>query len=169
MPGTIVPAQMFDHMLDPKKGWPSPYALDKAALPDTGVTGILAGTGVSLNPANGNLVLGLSTAGAMAMWAFQGQNEFDVNGDVGNIIGGHVNCLVAVGAYELETTEFIGVSFAPQATLTLDAATGKVKAAAGGILGTVDIVGIVSAVGPLTNAYGKSTVRFWPVYEPHRG
>lgn len=167
MPGTIVPAQMFDHMLDPKKGWPSPYALDKAAAPDTGVTGINAGTGVSLSASTGLLVKGLGVAGAMPMWAFQGQNEFDVNGDVGNIISGVVNCLVATGAYELETTEYSGVSFAVQDPLTLNG-SGQVVAAAGGITGTDDICGIVSTAGPLTNAYGKQTVRFWPVYMPSR-
>lgn len=168
MPGTIVPAQMFDHMLDPKKGWPSPYAVDKAAPPDTGVTGIQAGTGVSLNPANGNLVKGFSIAGAMAMWAFQNQNDFDVNGDVGNIISGNINCLVACGAYELETTEYTGVSFAPQDPLTLDGTTGHIKAASGGITGTDDVCGVVSEIGPVPNAYGKNVVRFWPVYMPNR-
>ena len=168
MPGTLVPAQMFDHELNPTKGWPSPYAVDKALPPATGVTAINAGTGVSIDPTTGNLVLGFSTAGAMAMWAFQGQNDFDVNGDVGNIISGNINCLVAIGSYELETTEYIGTSFPPQTPLTLDASTGKVEAAGGGITGTADVCGVVSNLGPILNAYGKNVVRFWPCYCPHR-
>lgn len=168
MPGTIVPAQMFDHELNPTKGWPSPYAVDKALQPNSGVTAIFAGTGVTIDPSTGKLALGFSVAGAMAMFAFQNQNDFDVNGDVGNIISNHINCLVACGSYELETTEYIGSSFTSQTPLTLDASTGKVKAASGGITGANDVCGVVSDASPILNAYGKNVVRFWPVYAPKR-
>ncbi len=168
MPGTLVPAQMFDHELNPTKGWPSPYAVDKAATAATGVTAIFAGTGVSLDPSTNQLVLGFATAGAMAMFAFQNQDDFDVNGDVGNIIGNNINCLVACGAYELETTEYEGSDFPPQLPLTLNPSTGKVVAASGGISGTDDVAGVVSDHGPILNAYGKNVVRFWPVYCPSR-
>ena len=164
MPGTLTPAQMFDHELNPVKGWPSMAALDKKVTLDTGVIGVVAGCGLQLNPATGKALLG-TTNGAMGLFAFQGQNEFDVNGDVGNFISGAINCLVATGAYELESTEYSGLAFAPNDPLTLTV-LGKLTVTT--FAGLENIVGVISDAGPITNAYGSSVIRFWPVYCPAR-
>lgn len=169
MPGTLTPAQMFDHELNAVKGWPSPYAVDKRVQADTGVTGIVAGMCLRVDSTTGKANRG-STNGDMGLFVFQSQNDFDVNGDVGNIIGNWMNCLVAIGAYELETTEYMGVGFDPNAPLTAhntaDANRGKLKVTT--LNSSDNIVGVVSEAGPLTNEFGKEVVRFWPVYQPKR-
>jgi hypothetical protein len=158
---------MFDHAINILKGWPSPYALDKDFLPDPDETGIVGGMVVALDPTSGGAKKGCPN-GYMPIFTLQGQNEFDVNGDVGNIISGKMSGIVAVGGYEIETTEYTGVTFAPNDVLGPDGVTGKVKAAAGGIGGTDMIVGVVSDAGPITNQDSKTVVRFWPVYLPSR-
>lgn len=169
MPGTLTPAQMFDHELNPVKGWPSINALDKSAEIGDGVTGIVAGMCVSLNSSS-KFKRGCAN-GEMPLFAFQSQNDFDVNSDVGNLSGGNLMALVATGGYELETTEFTGVSFVPNAPLTSEevvaADIGKLKVT------TIDhatdmIVGVVSDSGPITNENAKNVIRFWPVYMPQR-
>lgn len=171
MPGTIVPAQSFDHQLDGRKGWPSPYALDKTVQADTLVTGIAAGMGLYLDSVSGLAKRG-HVNGVMALFAFQNQNDFDVNGDVGNTIGNNINTLVATGAYELETTEFVGVAFAPNDVLSIENGAGvdqgKLRLAVGGLAGAEGIVGVVSEAGPDSNEHGVSVLRFWPVYLPKR-
>ena len=51
------PAQMFDHELNPVKGWPSPYAVDKSLDLD-GATSCNRGMVMSINN-NGKFVVGL--------------------------------------------------------------------------------------------------------------
>ena len=169
MPGTLTPAQMYDHELNPVKGWPAINALDKSASIGDQVTGIIAGMCVSLD-GDSKFQRGCPN-GSMPLFAFQSQNDFDVNSDVGNISGGKLMALVATGGYELETTEFLGISFVPNAVLTSEEAVaddiGKLKVT------TIDdatdmIVGVVSDEGPITNENGKNVVRFWPVYMPQR-
>jgi len=167
MPGTNVPAQMFDHELNPVKGWPSPYAVDKAAEIASGVSGIKAGMVVSLDTA-GKWERGASGAD-MPCFAFQNDTDFDVLSDRGNISGGNLMALVAIGAYELETTEFVGAGFAPNIPLTPENASGddqgKVKVTT---LGSADLIVGVCNRGPTSNEHGKEMVRFWPVYLPKR-
>lgn len=169
MPGTLTPAQMFDHELNPVKGWPSITALDKSAAIGDGVTGIAAGMCLSLN-SSGKYQRGCPN-GSMPLFAFQNQNDFDVNSDLGNLSGGVLMTLVATGGYELETTEFLGVSYVPNAPLTCEqsvtADIGKLKVTT--IAHATDmIVGVVSDEGPITNDNAKNVVRFWPVYMPQR-
>jgi hypothetical protein len=166
MPGTITPAQMFDHELNATKGWPSPYAVDKQVERDSGVSGVNAGMCLYIDATSGKAKRG-TIMGAMGLFAFQNENDFDVNGDVGNIISNHINTLVAVGAYELESTEFTGTGFNPNVPIT--SPTGGVNDGllqATTLTGTTNIVGVVSDAGPLTNEYRKEVVRFWPVYLP---
>jgi hypothetical protein len=158
---------MYDHELGAVKGWPSPYAVDKRVQAGSGVTGIVPGMCLKLDPTTGLASRG-TVNGAMGLFVWQGQDHFDVNGDVGNIIGGNMNCLVATGAYELETTEFTGVGFNPNVPLTAvnagGATQGKLQATTIG--GGLNIVGVVSEAGPLTNEFAKTVIRFWPVYLP---
>jgi len=158
---------MFDHELNPLKGWPSPYAVDKRVQIDPSVvTPTRAGQVLYIDPVSGKAKPG-TIAGAMALFAFQNQNDFDVNGDVGNIISNWVNCLVAKGAYELEDTEFVGVSFAPNDPLGVDA-SGNLIALVGGLAGANNCVGVISEAGPAVNSFSKNVIRFWPVFLPKR-
>ena len=171
MPGTVTPAQMFDHTLDAKKGWPSPYALDKTKEIATGEAGIMSGMVVHIDPTTDKIKRGCpwnANWAAMPIFAFPNQKDFDVSSDVGNISGGSLVGLVGVGAYELESTEYIGLGYNPNIPLTVhnaaDADQGKLVATT---LATTDlIVGVVSDKGPLTNEYKKTYIRFWPVYLP---
>ena len=167
MPGTNVPGQMYDHELNVKKGWPSPYAVDYAAEYADGVSGVNAGMVVSLD-ANGKFVRGLNADGAMAIFALQNQSDFDVLSDLGNISGGVGSGLVAAGAYELQTTEFIAGDYEPNDPLTVEdtvaADIGKLKV---GTLYTDPIVGVVSA-GQTDSEHNASIkfLAFWPVWLP---
>ena len=120
MPGTYTPGQMYDHELNPRKGWPSPYAVDYAAEYASGVEDVYAGMCCSLD-ANGQFVKGV-TGNAMGVFIFQNQSDFDVRSDVGNIAGGVASGLVACGAYELQSTEFVADTYAPNDLLTVETA-----------------------------------------------
>lgn len=167
MPGTNVPPQMFDFELNQKKGWPSPYAVDYSAALKSGETGIRAGMVISLD-SNGEIVRGMSAAGAMAIFALQNQADYDVLSDVGNVSGGNPSGLVACGAYELQTTEFVTDTYAPNDPLTVESAgddKGKLKKASA--LYAEDVVGVVSA--GQTDSEHNATIKllaFWPVYLP---
>lgn len=168
MPGTYTPAQMFDFELNQKKGWPSPYAVDYSAAFAEGVSGAQAGSVASLD-ANGALVRGLSEAGAMAIFLLQNQSDFDVRSDVGNISGGVGSGLVACGAYELQTTEFVAATYAPNDRLTVDsdpasATYGQLEA---GVEYADPIVGVVSS-GQSDSEHDASVklLSFWPVWLP---
>ncbi len=168
MPGTFVPGQMFDFELNQKKGWPSPYAVDYSAEYADGVTGAKAGSVVSLD-ANGKLVRGLSDDGAMALFLLQNQSDFDVQSDVGNISGGVGSGLVACGAFELQTTEFVTDTYAPNDRLTVEnsggsADYGKLKK---GTEYTDPILGVVSS-GQSDSEHNAALklLSLWPVWLP---
>lgn len=174
MPGTYSPAQMFDHELNVVKGWPSPYAVDKTKkVIDADRDSIIAGRVVCIDPTEDKFKLGTymdSTSASMPCFAWPSSTDLDVRSDVGNISGGNLTALPASGAYEFETTEFMGTGFDPNIPLTVsntaDANKGKVLVTT---LGAATlIVGIVSDKGVLTNENKKSFVRFWPVYLPRR-
>ena len=169
MPGTYEPSQMFEFELNQKKGWPSPYAVDYAAEYATGEEGVQAGMVISLD-SNGQFVRGMSGDNAMAIFALQNMTDFDVLSDLGNVSGGVGSGLVACGAYELQTTEFVSALYPPNTLLTVD--DGSVTAANKGKLkeGTVytdPIVGVVSA-GLTTSEHDADVqlLAFWPVWLP---
>jgi len=167
MPGTNVPGQMYDHELNPVKGWPSPAAVDKSAEIASGVSGIYAGMVVSLD-SNGKWIRGADGA-AMPCFAFQNDSDFDVLSDRGNISGGNLMALPAAGAYELESTEYVGSGFGVNIPLTAENTAGddqgKLKVTT---LGSADLIVGVCNRGPTANEYNKNMVRFWPVYLPKR-
>jgi len=174
MPGTLVPAQMFDHELNAVKGWPSPYAVDHRIQALSASEGILPGMVVHKDPTTSKAIRGLTSASTqMPLFAFQSQNDFDVNGDVGNIIAGWMNALVAIGSYEFESTEFVTpASYAINDPLTsvvhAVSTTNKGKLVKTTLCSADVICGIVSETGPLTNDFGKDVIRFWPVFVPSR-
>ena len=168
------PAQMVDHELNPIKGWPGPAALDKSKAIHAGET-IQRGRVMSIDPVFDEFVLG-APDNAMPIFAFPSSADFDVYSDDGNMSGGHGMGLVATGGFEVETTEYLGTSFAPNTPLTThndaDSDKGKVKECDFCVFPpnkeTVCICGIVSDAGPLTNEFRKTVVRFWTVYLPDR-
>ena len=139
---------------------------------------------------------------AVACFLFPNDKDFDVSGDKGNIIGsgnatlaqaavsgtvaGTVVALVALGAYELETTEFVGSTFTPNLPLTAVGAPaktrtssqadnpGKIKAITWTQWRTGDVsdvqnlgcIGVVSDGGVRTNEFKKTMIRFWPTHLP---
>jgi hypothetical protein len=188
---SVSKAQMFDHMLNPLKGWPHNAALDFHAKPKSGVD-FKAGSCLHVNN-NGELELGCK-ATQMALFSFQGTDSFDVGIGFNTPVGhqwhlvfptGHVVCLVATGAYELETTEFYGAgnltehaNYVPNTLLrspTTGADAGKLTYQ--GVVTAADrahnvssntptaVVGVVSR-GVNKNAYGKYVLAFWPVWYP---
>jgi len=165
MPGTFTPDQMYDHELNPRKGWPSPYAVDYAAAYATGVTGVNAGMCCSLD-ANGAFKLGVDDAD-MGIFIFQNQTDFDVLSDVGNISGGIGSGLVACGAYELQTTEFVAGVYAPNDPLTAALVGANAGLLQVGTPYSDPIVGVVSS--GQSDSEHDATIKFlafWPVYLP---
>lgn len=187
-----VPGQMFDHMLNPAKGWPHQAALDFQARISPNVLYVMnAGQVAHINSA-GELEPGVKL-GQMGLFMFQGAGDLDVNptGGTSGVFGswtpispsGRIMCLPAKGAYELETTEFeTALSYLPGDLLysptgntsgdegTSGLLTNDGTYASGGALYTSTgnaVVGVVSR-GAFTNAYGKLVLAFWPVYLPGR-
>lgn len=161
-----LPPQMFDHGIDPIKGWFYLSALDKSAAPDDPTDArLIAGRVVHLDSA-AKFVPGLA-ADAVGIFLWQSGGSFDVLRDSGGIGGGIHSGLVSTGGYELETTEFIDATFAPNTPLTADAPgagddIGKIKE---GTIATDTLVGIVSD-GKRTNENGIDVVRFWTYFLP---
>lgn len=162
MPGTLTPGQVFDHDLNVLKGWRNTSNLDKSAEPGANVTGIVRGKVMYLDAA-GAWALGVTPNG-MSVFATGGQNDFDANGDVGNIQKNVVTGLVAIGAYELQSSEYVDAVYAPNDTLTADA-TGDLTA---GTPYVDQLCGVVSD-GVVTNSNNVSVLTFWGVWLPPAG
>jgi hypothetical protein len=175
------------------------------------LTVVQPGMVAHLNPTTGRYRLGLprviSATGVapMPVFLFQGGTDFDVQVDSGtllsasdafNVVGRssadaatgsgslkpRILGLVATGAYELETTEFVGTPTSGQ-LLTALATTaadnvgstapggnqGKLQAAIGGafLVAGVILCGVVSD-GVFANDHvgGPTRLRFWPMYQP---
>ncbi len=143
--------------------------------------------------ADRRLILGLpapvSTNAAMPIFLFPNAKDFDVaNNADGNInfagvgLGGVVpnnandgsgkvlagnngapTGLVAVGNFELETTEFVASTYHPNDLLTAATTDGKLVLIA--TTGATVIAGVVSNP-PRLNDFQLSVLRFWPVFIP---
>ena len=174
----------YDHELNASKGWFSPYALDKTADQAADSTEIIMGSVCSLN-AQGRVQLGLDV-NAIPLFAFSAIESFDGEGPAGGVanIAGHMSgrfygalagqataarrvlCLVALGAYELETTEFVAGTYVSNQPLTAaapgEANEGKLVA---GEYYVDTICGAVSD-GVAVNNHSKSILRFWPLFIP---
>ena len=166
------PPQMFDRRLNPLKGWPSPYALDKAkaVVNAAAEQGIKAGMVIHIDPTTNKFKRGLPGK-FVPIFAFNGFADFDaMGGDDGNINNfGNMkglSGLVGLGSYELQSTEFVTGTYPPNTPLTVsnvaDATQGQLKA---GTFYTDNIVGVVSD-GVVTNAAGRSVVTFWSYFLP---
>jgi len=164
MPGTLTPSQDYDHLVHPKAGSDGMHDLQYHSSAASGQS-FNRGALVSLD-SSGNLVTGCGDHD-MPMWAINATNDFDVNSDVGNIIDGQIGCWVAIGGYELFTTEYVTTeTYAPNALLTAGLTTdlGKVKGAAAAYSNAV-VVGCVSK-GVETDVYSQTILNFWPLFIP---
>lgn len=115
------PAQMYDHELNPVKGWPGEWAVDKNVDFDPSVEDekIKAGRVAHIDPVTRKFKMGLGTYTGtncpVPFFLFQNGRDFDVVGDHGNLIGAtwpatrhrNVMGLAATGGYELETTGYV--------------------------------------------------------------
>ena len=165
------PAQMYDHELNPVKGWPSPYAVDKSADMVLGEDEVAyRGQVASLN-SNAKFQLGLECA-AMPIFLLNTSKDYDVVGDDYNLVGNgtgvpRMSGVVAIGGYEVESTEYDEASvYAPNDALT----AGAPGAADAGVLQPGElyadtICGVVSD-GTAMNEFKRNVLRFWPVWLP---
>lgn len=183
-------AQMFERALDVPKGWFHLAALDKSAKLAASLlnsaTEVPAGRVAHLN-ADGEFELG-ATGNQVPIFLWNGKDHPDVwnpgTSPVTNVqhwIGisptGVMSGLVAMGAYELQTTEFDDAQvYAPNDPLTCDANGIITNQAAAPY--TNLIVGFASfhvsgdnqqaaATSPVgINAHGVQTLTFWPHFLP---
>lgn len=174
----------YSHELNPTKGWFSPYALDKTVDVAADSAEVIMGSVCSLN-SSGKLQLGLEK-NAVPLFALSEIQMHTGAGPAGGManISDHMSgrfykplalqpsaarrvlCLVALGAYELETTEFIAGTYVPNQALT-SAAPGETNAGklVAGEYYTDTICGAVSD-GVEVNNHSKSVLRFWPLFVP---
>lgn len=184
-----VPRQMTAHTLEAPKGWPSPHAVDFTApiaqsVLDAISGGVVyAGRCVHLNN-SGEFELGV-TSTQMPMFLFQNSDDPDVEnpgGDPATVAGawvaiaptGKITALVAKGAYELATTEFVNdTTYNPNDLLY--APTGTTLATSGVLNNDATAYPATSAVGVVSrgrttasanNSHGVAELYFWPVYLP---
>lgn len=157
------PAQMFDHELNPVKGWPSPYAVDKAAEPAEGVSWN-GGMVMHLNATSGLELGAMGTQ--MPIFMLQNSSDPDVHKDYGSITGGVGSGLVGGFCYEVESTEYVDTEdYHPNDLLKSDtegADAGKLRRA---VCNVDTIVGVVSD-GTYQNDHGKMVLKFWTWYIP---
>lgn len=166
------PRQMTAKTLNALKGWPQPAAVDFHTELDASITDVVyAGSVLHLNSA-GNYLLGVGTDPVMPLFAFNSSDDPDVINEAGDPATekgvyvpinptGQMMALVAVGAYELVSTQFVAGSYEPNDPLTAAAAGGDAGKLAVGTLYTDMIVGFVSR-GVVDNGYGYDAVAFWP-------
>jgi len=142
--------QMFTHTLNPVHGGGLGPAVKTVPLAASTRANAYAGRVGYLND-NGELVVGApSTKKAMPLFIMQGIESPSVYMDVDTsvdkayiVTSGRVNCAVATGGWELQTTEFVtggGNAYPPNTPLTVHT-DGKLKV---GTIGTDWIVGMAS-------------------------
>jgi hypothetical protein len=186
-----VPRQMTAHTLEAPKGWPSPHAVDFtapiAAATLAAISGgvVYAGRVVHLN-SSGEFELGVDGV-QMPLFLFNNSDDPDVEnpgGDPATVAGawvaiaptGKLMALVAKGAYELASTEFLNtVTYNPNDLLyaptgTTLATSGVItKTGAGGAYPLTTAVGIVSrgrTTASTNNSHGVAEIYFWPLFLP---
>ena len=162
------PPQMFDHLLEPIKGWFHMGALDKDVTPfDANDPALRSGRVGYLDPSSSQLKPGLA-ADAMPLFMFPGGLDYDVYRDAGGIGGGRMMVLVASGSFELQSTEFVAGLYVPNVPLTAINTPGvDLGKLAVGTFYTDTICGVCSD-GQLTNENGKAVVQFWSFFLPHK-
>lgn len=172
-----VPRQMTANTLNALKGWPQPAAVDFSTEFSAALSGttVLAGSVVRLN-SSGQYDLGVGTMAVMPMYLFNNSDDPDVvneGGDPATEKGvwiaisptGQAMALVAVGAYELVSTNFVSASYPPNTHLTSPTSGGNAGKLVTGAPYVDTICGVVSR-GVVDNGYGFEALAFWPYYLP---
>jgi hypothetical protein len=163
MAGNLTPSQNYDHVLNVVSGSDGMHDLQYYAAPASGETFVKGS--LCYVDSSGNLAAG-GGDNSMPMWAITGVNDFDANGDVGNISGGVVSCFVATGGYEIFTTEYDSDgTYNPNQLLTADTSTAGYVAAAAAAYSNAVVVGCVSK-GVQTDVYDQSVLYFWTMFIP---
>lgn len=170
------PRQMVDHSLDAVKGWipGNMGSVDKHAPLSANVTidPVYQGRVVHLN-SSGEFEMGC-TGNQMAIFLLQSSDDSDVQNEGGDsweavTSTGTMSGLVAIGGYELASTEFdTDQTYAYNEPLRAvasnsNATTGGRLTNAGIVLGTNAVCGIVSKPAAL-NSHKKSVLTFWSVF-----
>jgi len=190
MPGQA-PSLMFENALNYLKGYFDASNVDFTAKISANVTIELHGGRVAHLNSSGEFETG-HTGTQMPIFLMQADTALDVSNPgttaSGNFMhiaiapAGNMSGLVAIGGYELESTEFDSspnAAYAPNQLLTAivantTQATGGVlcndKAGAGGSSGLVvqyvnAACGVVSR-GQYNNEHGVAVIAFWPIYHP---
>lgn len=183
----------FQHAVGPRKGWPNPVAVDVQGKLSPNVTlAVLYGGRVAHVNASGQFEAG-AIGTQMPVVMIQGSDAPDVNNPspsgayawypIAPI--GVMSGLVAIGGYELETTEYDQTStYAINDALhapTEGQITGTDKSVAGMLFNarkwpggnslaivqyTDAICGIVSPAAAHTNELRQSVLAFWPYFLP---
>jgi hypothetical protein len=168
------PIQMTSQTLNAIKGWPQQSAVDFVAKFDsTIVNRVPPGSVVHLSSSK-TFLLGVGNVNCMPMFTFQASDDPDVANDGGNVATtagawqaispvGNVMALVAVGAYELISTNYdTTVSYNPNDLLTSPTSGANAGMLTKGVSHTNVICGIVSR-GVTDNGYGTNALAFWPI------
>lgn len=161
---TLDPTQYYTHNVQAVSGANGAHDLQYKAAVETGQS-FYRGALVTLN-SSGNIIKGITTEHDMPMWTITGTDDYDFNGDIGNVSGGTVSAYVATGGYEIFTTEYVSATYAPNAMLcpATGGDAGKVKAAATAY--SLKLVCGVVSKGNTTDIYSVAVLYFWPVYIP---
>lgn len=187
------PVPNYVHALDTKKGWPSPYAVDAVGVksPASVASPLFGGRCVHFNAA-GQFEPG-AVGTQMPIFLIQGSDEFDVanSSPAGPQAwyaispAGHMSGLVAVGSFELETTEYDQTATYARNDLLhspteaqITVGTDKSQAgllfnhrnwpggSAAAITQYVDAICAVVSRGAGQNQLRVNTLAFWPYFLP---
>lgn len=176
------PTNMTAETLNALKGWPAPHALDFEAKLNPAITERVARGAVVHVDSGGTFSLGCddTALSPMPLFLFPASDDEDVSNDspdASTVAGAFVPisptgvmvALVATGAYELVSTNYVDAAYAPNDKLTADIGTDPVTGDAGqlkaGVIDTDVICGVVSR-GVVNNGYGHNALAFWPVWFP---
>lgn len=171
------PVQMTSQRLNALKGWPRPHAVDFTSKLDASVaTRVQAGSVVYLSAAK-TFKLGVGNTNRMPMFLLWPSDSLNVTNNGGNpatdkrgwvpiVPVGDNAALVAIGAYELVSTNYDpSPTYNPNDFLTSPDSGGNAGWITKGVLGTNMICGVVSR-GVVDNGYGFNAIAFWPVMLP---
>ena len=167
------PSMSFDHKVRIASGPVEPHTLQLGAVVAAAAT-FKAGSIVSRN-SDGEIIAGCAND-KMPLFAINGALDLDVVSEGSDyaggqgVSGGNVNTYVAVGGYELFTSEYDTATDndytfdAKLIACTATANVGKVKIAPFDYSNYL-VCGVVSR-GVDPDQYGKNVLYFWPTYLP---
>lgn len=171
------PTSMTEETLDGLKGWTSEHALDfEAGLASS--DRYPRGAVVHVN-SSGNFAFGCNDTALnpMPLFLIQASDDPDVqDADAPDPSTkkrayvpirptGKASALVATGAYELRTTNFVSGSYSPNDPLTSPTSGNNKGKLTSGTIDTDVVCGLVSR-GVIDNGYGFNALSFWPTWFP---